>query len=301
MANRDITSEKSFQQTAINWYPGHMNKALKQMREDIKLIDVVVELLDARIPYSSKNPEIDSLAKGKNRVLLLNKADLADPVALDLWKKHYEAKGFYVACIDSKKPQAKKTVTNIILESCKEKIEKDKAKGMNARPVRALVSGIPNVGKSTLINLLAGKNVAKTGNKPGVTTGKQWIRLNNRIELMDTPGVLWPKFEDKEVGKRLAWIGSINENILNTHELVLDLCSFLTKRYPGALAAKYGIEECEDPSELIERIALKRNCMQKGNVPDIDRVVNFVADDFKNGRIGRLSAELPEDREQNGN
>ncbi|MBP5184615.1 MAG: ribosome biogenesis GTPase YlqF [Lachnospiraceae bacterium] len=289
-------SAESFNSTSINWYPGHMNKALKAMREDLKLIDVVIELVDARIPYSSKNPEIDQLASGKKRVILLNKGDFADPEKTKLWVKYYESRGFLVACVNSKEPQTAKVVTGLVLEACREKIEKDKARGMNMRPVRALVCGIPNVGKSTFINTLAKKNVAKTGNKPGVTTGKQWIRLNNKIELLDTPGVLWPKFEDEEVGKRIAWIGSINENILNTYELTLGLCEFILKAYPGVFNAKYGVEECEDPLSLIEAIAIKRNCMQKGNVPDLERVVAFVSDDFKNGRLGKLSLEVPGDR-----
>ncbi len=289
-------SADSFNSASINWYPGHMNKALKAMREDLKLIDVVIELVDARIPYSSKNPEIDSMAQNKKRVMLLNKTDYADPEKTKAWQKYYENKGFLVACINSKDPKTVKTVTDLVLEACKEKIEKDKAKGMNMRPVRALVCGIPNVGKSTFINTLAKKNVAKTGNKPGVTTGKQWIRLNNKIELLDTPGVLWPKFEDQEVGKRIAWIGSINENILNTYELTLSLCDYLLKAYPGTFAAKYGVEECSDPLALTEAIAKKRNCMQKGNVPDIERVITFVSDDFKNGRLGKLSLEVPGDR-----
>ncbi len=266
------------------------------MREDLKLIDVVIELVDARIPYSSKNPEIEALAKGKKRVLLLNKADYADPEKTRAWAKHYEDLGFFVAGINSKDAKTANIVTNLVLEACKEKIEKDRARGMNVRPVRALVAGIPNVGKSTFINTLAKKNVAKTGNKPGVTTGKQWIRLNTKIELLDTPGVLWPKFEDEEVGKRIAWIGSINENILNTYELVLSLCRYLVTEYPGFIKAKYGVEECEDAGELIEAIAIKRNCMQKGNIPDIERVAAFIFDDFKNGRIGKISLEVPGDR-----
>jgi len=281
---------------SIQWYPGHMSKALRLMKEDIKLIDVVVELVDARIPYSSKNPEIDNLAQGKKRVMLLNKSDMADPAKTKLWKAHYESLGYAVVEINAKTAQGVKGVTNVILKVCEEKIAKDRAKGIMNRPVRAMVVGIPNVGKSTFINSFAGKNVAKTGNKPGVTTGKQWIRLNKNVELLDTPGVLWPKFEDQEVGKRVAWIGSINENILNTYELASTLTEYLVKTYPGALTEKYGIEEAENGEENILRIANKRNCMLKGGVPDIERVATFVADDFKNGRIGKITLEVPADR-----
>lgn len=280
----------------INWYPGHMSKAIRQMKEDIKLIDVIIELVDARIPYSSKNPEIDNLAGNKKRIILLNKADMADTERTKLWRDYYETKGFAVAEINSKTGSGIRQVNDLILKVCAEKLAKDKAKGILNRPVRAMVVGIPNVGKSTFINSFAGKAVAKTGNKPGVTTGKQWIRLNKNVELLDTPGVLWPKFEDDEVGKRIAWIGSINENILNTYELTLLLCQYLVKQYPGLLSAKYQIEECDAPEELILRIANKRNCMLKGNVPDVERVVTFVADDFKNARIGRVTLEIPSDR-----
>lgn len=280
----------------INWYPGHMSKAIRQMKEDIKLIDVIIELVDARIPYSSKNPEIDNLAGNKKRIILLNKADMADTERTKLWREYYETKGFAVAEINSKTGSGIRQVNDLILKVCAEKLAKDKAKGILNRPVRAMVVGIPNVGKSTFINSFAGKAVAKTGNKPGVTTGKQWIRLNKNVELLDTPGVLWPKFEDDEVGKRIAWIGSINENILNTYELTLLLCQYLVKQYPGFLSAKYQIEECDAPEELILRIANKRNCMLKGNVPDVERVVTFVADDFKNARIGRVTLEIPSDR-----
>lgn len=280
----------------INWYPGHMSKAIRLMKEDIKLIDVIIELVDARIPYSSKNPEIDNLAGNKKRILLFNKSDMADTERTKLWREYYEAKGFAVAEINSKGGFGIRQVNDLILKVCAEKLAKDKAKGILNRPVRAMVVGIPNVGKSTFINSFAGKSVAKTGNKPGVTTGKQWIRLNKNVELLDTPGVLWPKFEDDEIGKRIAWIGSINENILNTYELTLILCDYLVKQYPGAIASKYGIEECDDSVELILRIAAKRNCMLKGNVPDVERVVTFVADDFKNARIGRFTLEIPSDR-----
>ncbi len=280
----------------FQWYPGHMTKALRQMKEDIKLIDVVIELLDARIPYSSKNPDIDSLAINKKRMILLNKADMADERITKRWKAYYEEKGFAVAEIDSKKGTGVKQINDLILKVCAEKIAKDKLKGILNRPVRAMIVGIPNVGKSTFINSFAGKACTKTGNKPGVTKGKQWIRLNKNVELMDTPGVLWPKFEDSSVGLRIAWIGSINEDILNPYELAVHLSEYLFQNYPGALQSKYGIDECNNGEDTLLRIAEKRSCMQKGGKPDTDRVAVFLMDDFKNSRIARITLEKPEDR-----
>lgn len=287
---------KSFANTSINWYPGHMTKALRQMKEDIKLIDVVIELIDARIPYSSKNPDIDKLAVNKKRVILLNKSDMADDKRTTQWKSHYESAGYAVAVINSKNGNGIKAINDLVLKVCAEKIAKDRAKGILNRPIRAMIVGIPNVGKSTFINSFAGKACAKTGNKPGVTKGKQWIRLNKNVELLDTPGVLWPKFEDQEVGLRIAWIGSINEDILNPYDLAVKLSEYLATNYPGILNTKYGIEECADGEEILLRIAIKRACLLKGGIPDTNRVAVFVLDDFKNGRIGKLTVEKPEDR-----
>lgn len=287
---------KSFANTTINWYPGHMTKALRQMKDDIKLIDVVIELIDARIPYSSKNPDIDKLAENKKRVILLNKSDMADDKLTAHWKAFYESNGYAVAIINSKTGNGIKAINELVLKVCAEKISKDRAKGILNRPIRAMIVGIPNVGKSTFINSFAGKACAKTGNKPGVTKGKQWIRLNKNVELLDTPGVLWPKFEDQEVGLRIAWIGSINEDILNPYDLAVKLCEYLCINYPGILNNKYGIDECNDGEEILLRIAVKRSCLLKGGIPDTNRVAIFVLDDFKNGRIGKITVEKPEDR-----
>ncbi len=205
------------------WYPGHMTKAKRQMQDDLKLIDVVIELVDARIPYSSKNPDIQSMAAHKSRVLLLNKADLADREKTEAWKAFYEAQGYFVVPVNSKTGSGVKSVGGVITKACQEKIERDRRRGILNRPIRAMIVGIPNVGKSTFINALAGKAITKTGNKPGVTKGKQWIRLNKSVELLDTPGILWPKFEDQSVGLRIALIGSINDEILVTTELSYEL------------------------------------------------------------------------------
>ena len=203
----------------FQWYPGHMAKAKKAMQEDIKLIDVIVELVDARVPYSSKNPDIDTLANGKSRVLVLNKYDLADSRVTDEWVKYYEDKGYFIAKANSKNGKGVKSVNNIIQEACAQKIERDRRRGIINRPVRAMVAGIPNVGKSTFINSFAGRACTKTGNKPGVTKGKQWIRLNKNVELLDTPGILWPKFEDQQSGLHLAFTGAIKDELYNIYEL----------------------------------------------------------------------------------
>ena len=277
----------------FQWYPGHMTKAKRMMQEDIKLIDVVIELVDARIPLSSKNPDIDQIAKNKSRIILLNKYDLASQQQTNAWKTWFEEKGFFVALVNSKSGAGVKNVHEVIAQACKEKIERDRKKGIINRPVRAMIVGIPNVGKSTFINSFAGRACAKTGNKPGVTKGKQWIRLNKNVELLDTPGILWPKFEDQLVGLRLAFIGSIKEEILNVSELSLELIKFLQEHYKGMLANKYEIEECEDPLATLTNIAIKRGCKQKGDLPDIDKASGIVVDDFRNGRIGRVTLEFP--------
>ena len=219
----------------FQWYPGHMTKAKRAMQEDIKLIDVIIELVDARIPRSSKNPDIDSLAQGKSRILLLNKSDMADAAKTQSWISYYEKQGFLALAVNSKKKNELKQVNALVQKACEKKIERDRKRGIKNRPVRAMIVGIPNVGKSTFINSFAGKACAKTGNKPGVTKGKQWIRLNKQVELLDTPGILWPKFEDQTVGQHLAFIGSIKDELIQSVELALDLIEFLTASYPGIL------------------------------------------------------------------
>ena len=262
----------------IQWYPGHMTKARRMMQEDIKLIDIVIELVDARIPLSSKNPDIDSLAGQKSRMILLNKYDLADPERTAEWERWFKGQGFYVYKLDARKGGQMKTITNIIQEACKEKIERDRKRGIINRPVRAMIVGIPNVGKSTFINTYAGKACAKTGNKPGVTKGKQWIRLNKNVELLDTPGILWPKFDDPAVGERLALIGSIKDEILNISELSIRLIEFLKEFYPGILAERYAVDENCDKIAILEKIAEARNCRQKGNTLDLDKASKLLID-----------------------
>lgn len=278
----------------FQWYPGHMTKAKRMMQENIKLIDLIIELVDARIPMSSRNPEIDELGKNKARLIVLNKSDLAEEKKNDLWTECFQSKGFSVVKVNSKKGGGIKQIQSVIQEACKEKIERDRKRGILNRPVRAMVVGIPNVGKSTFINALAGKACAKTGNKPGVTKGKQWIRLNKNVELLDTPGILWPKFEDQTVGLRLAYIGSIKDEILNTEELAAELCKFLVENYKGVLAEKYTIEELEDGFDMLRQIAESRHCLVKGSEYDTEKAARLLLDDFRNGRLGRITLESPE-------
>lgn len=279
----------------IQWYPGHMTKARRMMQEDIKLIDIVIELVDARIPLSSKNPDIDQLAGQKSRMILLNKYDLADSERTAEWERWFKKQGFYVYKLDARKGGQIKNITNMIQEACKEKIERDRKRGIINRPVRAMIVGIPNVGKSTFINTYAGKACAKTGNKPGVTKGKQWIRLNKNVELLDTPGILWPKFDDPAVGERLALIGSIKDEILNISELSIRLIEFLKEFYPRILEERYAVNENCDKIAVLEGIAEVRNCRQKGNTLDLDKASKLLIDDFRSGKLGRLTLEFPQE------
>ena len=281
----------------FQWYPGHMTKAKRMMQENIKLIDLVIELVDARIPISSRNPDIDELGKNKARLILLNKSDLAEEKQNDAWVEYFKNKGFSVIKVNSRKGGGIKSIQNVIQEACKEKMERDRKRGILNRPVRAMVVGIPNVGKSTFINSLAGKACAKTGNKPGVTKGKEWIRLNINVELLDTPGILWPKFEDQIVGLRLAFIGSIKDEILNVEELAAELIQFLKKYYTGVLAEKYNIVESEDPYKCLADIAESRHCLLKGSELDTNKAATLLIDDFRGGRLGRITLEFPEDFE----
>ena len=279
----------------FQWYPGHMTKAKRMMQENIKLIDLVIELVDARIPLSSRNPDIDELGKNKARLVLLNKADLAEDKWNDAWAEYFKKKGFSVVAVSFKKEGGIKSIQGVIREACAEKIERDRKRGILNRPVRAMVVGIPNVGKSTFINALAGKACAKTGNKPGVTKGKQWIRLNKQVELLDTPGILWPKFEDQEVGLKLAFIGSIKDEVLPTEELAAGLIHFLRTAYPEVLADKYNIEMDEDDYVVLNHIAKSRNCIVRGNELDTEKAALLLLDDFRNGKLGRLTLEYPQE------
>lgn len=283
----------------FQWYPGHMTKARRAMQEDIKLVDMVIELVDARVPQSSRNPDIDRLSQGKSRVIVLNKSDLADEKRNREWEAFYQEKGYHVVMLDSRVRASVKKVQEIIAQAGRTKMERDRKRGILNRPIRAMVAGIPNVGKSTFINTIAGKAAAKTGNKPGVTRGNQWIKLNKNIELLDTPGILWPKFEDQTVGLRLALIGSIRDDIMNTTELACSLILFLKENYPGVLEERYEVdtETCQDmvqAAAVLEQIARVRHCLAKGGVYDIDKAAVLLMDDFRSGRLGKITLEFPQ-------
>ena len=277
----------------FQWYPGHMTKAKRMMQENIKLIDLVIELVDARIPASSRNPDIDELGRNKARLIVLNKADLAQEKYNEALTEYLKDKGYVVVNVNSKKGTGIKSIQGVIQKACKEKIERDRKRGILNRPVRAMVVGIPNVGKSTFINSLAGKACAKTGNKPGVTKGKQWIRLNKNVELLDTPGILWPKFEDQNVGLNLAFIGSMKDEILQIEELACKLLTFLKQYYAGILAEKYEILETEDAYTCLKAVAKQRHCLLQGNELDTEKAAGLILDDFRNGRLGKITLEFP--------
>ena len=292
---------------AINWYPGHMTKARRMMEEDIKLVDLVIEIVDARIPLSSRNPDIDKLAKNKARIVLLNKSDLADDTVTDEWITYFKDKGFYCLKLNSRLNVSNRAVNNLITAACSAKIERDRARGIKNRSIKAMIVGIPNVGKSTFINSFTGRKSAKTGNKPGVTKGKQWIRINGSVELLDTPGILWPKIEDRNVGERLAMIGSINDQILNIEELALETIKFLKKNYQPQLYSRYDITEdifdnvdtetMMNPENaaalcIMEHIARKRGCIKKGSDIDYEKCAACILDDFREGKITESFGEI---------
>ncbi len=285
----------------LQWYPGHMAKAKRMIAEQLNLIDVVIELLDARLPISSENPDVDSLIAGKPKLVVLNKADLADEAVNKKWTAFYQKQGTAALLLDSIHKKNGKLVVHKLREILKDKIEKQKEKGMVNRSIKVLVLGIPNVGKSSFINMLSGRAGTITGDRPGVTKGKQWIRLNSGIELLDTPGILWPKFDSEETGLRLAFAGSIKDEIMDVEELAVKLLEFLNTVYPALLKARYRLEETDSLSgfELLELIGRKRGFIVSGGEIDTFRAANIVLDEFRSAKIGRISLESP-DTEING-
>ncbi len=281
----------------IQWYPGHMTKTRRMMEENLSLVDIVIELVDARIPYSSKNPDLDTLAKTKHRILLLNKCDLAEERATDIWQEYFEKQGFRVIHINALKGSGLGEVTETARELMREKIERLKAKGRINVPIRSMIVGIPNVGKSTFINKYVGKATAKTGDKPGVTRGKQWIKLKKDFELLDTPGILWPKFEDEQVGLLLAFTGAINDDILDPENLAIAFIRHMLARNADCLRKRYGIDfdMTATPHDILEEIAISRGFKKKGGEPDLERTGKILLDEYRAGKLGRLTLELPED------
>lgn len=279
----------------IQWYPGHMTKARREMEADVRIVDMVIELLDARAPMASGNPEIRRLGQGKERVIVLNKADLADALTTAAWTRAFQTEGAHCIAMDARGSGNRKLLMRTIEAAAAAKRERDRKRGILNRPVRAMVAGIPNVGKSTLINMLSGRSSAKTGNKPGVTRGNQWIRFQQSIELLDTPGILWPKFEDPAIGEKIAFLGSVNEMIVDKTELAVTLLSFLASK--GKLEGakeRYQLTGAETAAEMLTEIARIRGCLMAGGEPDTEKAAGIVINEFRSGALGRISLEAPE-------
>lgn len=279
----------------INWYPGHMKKTKELLQENLKMVDIVVELLDARIPMSSKNPMIDRIINDKPRMVLMNKSDLASSEINDMWKSYFERENIPVLFINATYNTGTEKILQEINKILKDKLDKRKAKGIKNTTVRAMIVGIPNVGKSTLINSLTGRKGAKTGNKPGVTKCKQWIKLKGNIELLDTPGILWPKFEDKQVALNLAFTGAIKDTILDTETLAFKLIEKIMKINSALLENRYEIEISKEDTalEVMEKIGARRGCIIRGGETDYARVSSIILDEFRSGTIGRITLDYP--------
>lgn len=280
----------------IQWFPGHMAKARRQVTEKLKLVDIIFELVDSRIPASSRNPMIDEIIQHKPRLVLLNKADMADPELTKKWIAYFKERGIKAIAINSQAGQGMKEITAAAGELLAEKFDRLKAKGVKPRAIRAMIVGIPNAGKSTLINRLAKKNIAKTGNTPGVTKAQQWIKVGKELELLDTPGILWPKFEDQEVGLKLALTGAIKDTILNLQDVAVYALKFFETKYPEKLKERFGLEEIpEDIVELFDEIGKKRGCLMGGGIVDYDKVTELIIREFRSEKFGRITLESPAD------
>lgn len=283
----------------INWYPGHMKKTKEMVQNNLKLVDVVIELLDARIPLSSKNPEIDKLAHNKPRVVVLNKSDLSDRAKLNKWISYYQSKGIKAIPVDTLKGSG----VNKIVEECKnvtkEKMDALKEKGRKERAIRVMIVGVPNVGKSSLINKLTGRKSTQTGDRPGVTKGKQWVRLKGNLELLDTPGILWPKFEDQKIALNLAFTRAIKDEILDIDTLGLKFIEKMSEIEPEKLKARYKLDSLgEEPLETMEMIGRKRGFILGRNELDYTRIAKTVLNEFREGKLGQITLEVPEDIEE---
>lgn len=283
----------------IQWFPGHMTKARRQIQEKLKLIDLVIELIDARLPLSSRNPMIDEILQGKPRMIVMNKADLADPAVSQEWIAYFKEQGRAALQVDAQTGTGIKDIPVQAKLLLKEKIDRQLAKGINPRAIRALIVGIPNVGKSTLINRMAGRNIAATGDRPGVTKAQQWIKIGE-IELLDTPGILWPKFEDQNVGYRLAVTGAIKEEILNVEDVAFFGVKYLVQYYWDTMAERYGLTEkpqdLENPNEIVEvmeAVGRKRGCIVSGGHVDLEKASLVILRDLRAGKLGRLTLESP--------
>ena len=286
--------EKSFQKTNINWYPGHMARARREIAESVKLVDVVIEIIDARIPIASRNPILNEIIGDRPRIVVLNKADLADSDANKKWVQKLKSNNQTAIIADSNKGKGVNDVVEAALSLMKDKIEKQSAKGRTGISIKAMIVGIPNVGKSTFINKIAGKQTAEVSNKPGVRRKNQWVRLNDKIQLLDTPGVLWPKFDNAITARHLAYIGTIKDEILDVEELALSLLEELVLKYKKNVYERYKIDEnftYEMTVELMEEIGRKRGCLVRGGEVDYTKVANIILDDFRTGKIGLITLE----------
>ncbi|MFJ7638612.1 ribosome biogenesis GTPase YlqF [Peribacillus sp. NPDC097264] len=283
----------------IQWFPGHMAKARREVTEKLKLVDIIFELVDARIPASSRNPMIDEIIQHKPRLILLNKADMADPVKTNQWLDYYKSQGKTAIAINSQAGNGLHQITTTSKMLLKEKYDRMESRGIKPRAIRAMIVGIPNVGKSTLINRLARKNIAKTGNTPGVTKAQQWIKFGKELELLDTPGILWPKFEDQEVGLRLALTGAIKDTILNLHEVSLYGLRFLEKEYPDRLKSRYNLDVIpQETLELFDAVGKFRGCIASGGYIDYDKTAELVVREIRSEKMGPLTFELPPKEDQ---
>ncbi|WP_436853684.1 ribosome biogenesis GTPase YlqF [Staphylococcus caeli] len=278
----------------IQWYPGHMAKAKREVSEQLKKVDVVFELVDARIPYSSRNPMIDEVIQQKPRVVILNKKDMANLKELAKWESFFKDKGFYPVAIDAKHGKGLKQVEQTAIRATKEKFEKEKLKGLKPRAIRAMIVGIPNVGKSTLINKLANKSIAKTGNTPGVTKQQQWIKVGNALQLLDTPGILWPKFEDQLVGKKLSVTGAIKDSIVHLDEVAIYALDFLKEHDYEGLKQHYKVDVSKDAEsiEWFDAIGRKRGLLRRGNEIDYEAVIELIIHEVRNAKIGTYTFDL---------
>jgi ribosome biogenesis GTPase A len=280
----------------INWYPGHMKKTKELIQENLKLVDVVLELLDARIPISSRNPDIDKIITNKPRIIVLNKKDLADQDITNRWIRFFEKLGFKAIPINTLNGEGFNNLLLEIKSVAKTKMDQLVQKGMRARPIRVMIVGVPNVGKSSLINRFTKRKSTKTGNKPGVTKGKQWVRVKGNIELLDTPGILWPKFEDRATGLKLAFTGCIKDEVLDIETLALELLNYLSEEHSVYLIKRYQLNGIgTDSLENLNNIAIKRGCVFSRNRIDYERTARMIIDEFRNGKIGKITLEDPED------
>lgn len=294
------TIEKTNQMN-INWFPGHMAKAHRMIREQLKLVDVVIELLDARIPRSSANPIIDEVLEGKPRIVALNKADLAEQEGTKEWITAYRQRNLPVVALDAMTGKGAKELVRRVEEAAAATMAKLAAKGIRPRPVRAMILGIPNVGKSSLINRLLGSTVVKTADKPGVTRGKQWIRIGKNLELLDTPGVLWPKFEDEEVAFHLAITGAINDEVYDLEQVMDKLLKMLREKYSGRLIERYKLQPPlpTESQEILKLIGAKRGCLRSGGIVDEDKARKIILNELRSGKLGLFTFDQVETLESN--